>query len=131
MSYLSEARRRCSPQQNRNIKTKINTMKLITKSLLATVLSAGTLVLVADDTTQPQPPAGEHRRPVSPVIAALDVNGDGVIDATEIANAANALLTLDKNGDGQLTPDELRPAHPEGGPGGKHGQRPPPPATKQ
>lgn len=72
--------------------------------------------------THPQPPA----RPLPPVVAALDVNGDGVIDAKELANAPAALQKLDKNGDGQLTADEVRPAHPEGGrgPGGPEGRRP-------
>src|SRR3954453_10878635 len=48
-----------------------------------------------------------RRPPVPPLFAALDANHDGVIDAAEIANASAALLTLDKNGDGQLTMDEL------------------------
>ena len=72
----------------------------------------------------PPPPAGQaggpggpgmrgHRLPPpSPLMQALDVNHDGVIDADEIANAPAALKTLDKNGDGKLTPDELRPACP-------------------
>jgi len=49
---------------------------------------------------------------------ALDVNHDGIIDSNEIVNASAELKTLDKNGDGQLTPDELRPARPpqNGGP---------------
>ena len=49
---------------------------------------------------------------------ALDVNHDGIIDSNEIANASAELKTLDKNGDGQLTPDELRPPGPpqKGGP---------------
>ena len=65
------------------------------------------------------PPAGAsgHRPPKPPIIAALDVNGDGVIDASEIANAPAELLTLDKNGDGQLTPDEWRPHRPPPGDG--------------
>lgn len=46
---------------------------------------------------------------MDPVLNALDADHDGVISAAEIANAPAALLTLDKNGDGQLTPDELRP----------------------
>jgi hypothetical protein len=62
-------------------------------------------------------------RPHPPLIAALDANHDGIIDAAEIANASAALRTLDVNGDGNLTPDELRPPHPggpgeQGGPGG-------------
>lgn len=61
------------------------------------------------------PPAGANgRRPRPPLIAALDANGDGIIDAKEIANAPAALLTLDKNGDGQLTPNEWRPQRPAG-----------------
>lgn len=77
---------------------------------------------------------GGRGRPTAPLAAALDVNQDGVMDATEIANAPASLATLDGNGDGQLTADELRPARPDGAPeggkgfGGKrgpHGQRPP------
>jgi hypothetical protein len=47
----------------------------------------------------------------------LDTNHDGVIDSNEIANASAALLTLDKNDDGVLTPDEFMGPRPEG-PGG-------------
>ena len=67
-------------------------------------------------------PPHAHRPPLPLIIKALDANGDGVIDATEIANASAALKTLDKNGDGVLTPDEyigLRPHRPpQGGFGG-------------
>lgn len=52
---------------------------------------------------------GPTTLPEPPLMAALDANHDGVLGATEIANAPAALLMLDKNGDGQLTPDELRP----------------------
>jgi hypothetical protein len=55
---------------------------------------------------------------------ALDANGDGIIDEKEIANASAALKKLDKNGDGKLTPDELRPPRPEGARGRPGG--PPP-----
>jgi hypothetical protein len=40
---------------------------------------------------------------------ALDTNHDGQLSADEIANASASLLTLDKNGDGILTHDELCP----------------------
>jgi hypothetical protein len=53
-----------------------------------------------------------HHPPPSLLMQALDVNHDGVIDAEEISNAPAELRTLDKNGDGQLTPDELRPPRP-------------------
>ena len=78
-------------------------------------------------------PGGQRMRP--PVIAALDANGDGIIDEAELKNATAALKALDKNGDGKLTMDELMPPRPqgfagrggpEGGPGvgGPEGRRP-------
>ena len=58
-----------------------------------------------------------HRPPAPAIVAALDVNHDGVIDADEIANATAELKSLDKNGDGKLTPDELGRTSPmDGGP---------------
>jgi hypothetical protein len=81
-------------------------------------------------------PADAPRPPVPLIVKALDVNGDGVIDATEIANAPAELKTLDKNGDGQLTPDEFMGPRPprraerdnDSGPGDQGGppQGPPP-----
>lgn len=63
----------------------------------------------------PQGGPGGGRRPVPPIIAALDANSDGIISADEINNAPAALKKLDKNGDGQLTEDEYRPKRPQGG----------------
>ena len=63
------------------------------------------------------PPDGQ-RPPVHPIIAALDLNNDGVIDASEIAKASQSLKKLDKNSDGKITPEEYRPARPPGGQGG-------------
>lgn len=66
---------------------------------------------------------GEHRPPASPLVAALDTDGDGIISASEIDNAPESLKKLDKNHDGKLTMDELRPPRPDGkGPGGPGGQ---------
>jgi len=64
---------------------------------------------------------GDRRRPPIPaIVSALDLNGDGVIDADEIARASQSLLKLDRNGDGKLTPDEyMRPNF--GGPGANRG----------
>jgi hypothetical protein len=64
------------------------------------------------------------QRPVSPVIDALDLNRDGIIDVDEVAKAAESLKKLDGNGDGKLTPDEYRPRglSAMGGPGGQAGQ---------
>jgi Ca2+-binding EF-hand superfamily protein len=44
-----------------------------------------------------------------PVMVALDADQDGNLSATEIANASKALLKLDKDGDGVLSLEELRP----------------------
>ena len=49
---------------------------------------------------------------------ALDTNHDGTLSAEEIANASASLKKLDKNGDGKLTSDELRPSGRRGGRGG-------------
>jgi hypothetical protein len=73
-------------------------------------------------------PGGPRRMGPAPLMEALDANHDGVIDATEIANASAALKALDKNGDGKLTQEELRPPGQQGGgrpPGQQGGGRPP------
>jgi len=95
--------------------------KTITTFSLALLASAFTVFAQQP----PAPVAPEGKRPRPPLISALDANGDKVIDAQEIANAPAALKTLDKNGDGKLTHDELRPERPDrpnapaGGKGGK------------
>jgi len=71
---------------------------------------------------------GSARPPLPKVLAALDMNSDGVIDADEIADAAFALMQLDKNDDGQLSADEFTlplPPQPPGG-SGPNGNMPPP-----
>jgi len=109
-------------------------MKTTIKTMLAVLaLSGSALIANAQDAGGPpadgqRPPGGPgmhgHRPPPSPLFEALDANHDGVIDADEIANAPAALKKLDKNGDGKLTPDELRPPRPQGG---RDGQWGPPP----
>ena len=49
---------------------------------------------------------------MSPIMSALDANGDGTVDAKELAGASAALAKLDKNGDGRLNADEYRPVRP-------------------
>jgi hypothetical protein len=108
-------------------------MKTIVKILIATATLGATALLVAQDNQQPGDggqggpggPGGPrgHRPPPIAIINALDANHDGIIDALEIANASAALKTLDKNNDGQLTPDEVIGPRP----GGRGGHRPPGP----
>src|SRR4051812_28082864 len=90
-------------------------------ALLASALVI-TAVLVVTASAQERRPGGPGRdgmTRMNPLMTALDTNNDGVIDAQEIANASAALKKLDKNGDGKLTQDELRPALP----GGERGER--------
>jgi protein tyrosine phosphatase (PTP) superfamily phosphohydrolase (DUF442 family) len=49
-------------------------------------------------------PQSESRR--LPIVAILDTNGDGIIDAAELANASSALAQLDTDKDGKLTREE-------------------------
>ena len=92
-----------------------------TKTLLITVaLGLGAVTAFAQDAGPTPPPGGPGPGPRGPrqpppIIEALDANKDGRIDASEIANAANALKALDANGDGELTHDEFA--------GGRPGQR--------
>ncbi len=70
-------------------------------------------------------PLRRNRPPLPAVVRALDANHDGIVDAAEIANASAALKTLDKDGDGKLTMQELMGPPPQGmgGPGnGRPGQ---------
>lgn len=73
-----------------------------------------------------QPPRGGGAggpRGGNPVVRALDADKNQEISATEMAGAAAAIRTLDKNSDGTVSADELRPARPADAP-----ERPAPPA---
>jgi hypothetical protein len=121
----------------------------ITIALAVLALGASALIASAQDNSAPNaggpPPSGQqdnnnapndsqrgpggmrgHRPPPSPLMMALDVNHDGVIDASEIANAPAELKMLDKNGDGKLTQDELRPQRPPQDGGNDRPSGPPP-----
>lgn len=85
--------------------------------------------ITPEELRMPPPPDGKRepkdpppgKPPVPPLIAALDVDHDGTISAPEMADAPESLKTLDKNGDGELSPEELRPHGPpprEDGEGG-------------
>ena len=49
---------------------------------------------------------------MDPIFAALDTNHDNEIDSAEIDRAPAALKALDKNQDGVLSQDEVRPNFP-------------------
>jgi hypothetical protein len=90
-------------------------IKNITQLLLAAVLGG----IIPSVQAQPEGfdgPPGGGKMPVIPIMSALDANTNGVIEADEIANASKALLTLDKNGDGKLSAEELKPKFPDGAP---------------
>jgi hypothetical protein len=97
-------------------------MKTRNLSLTAVFGLSAFLALAQDQGGQPPgaggPPGpgapGAGPRRGSPVVAALDANSDGEIDAAEIANASAALKKLDKNNDGKLSGDEIRPQRPGG-----------------
>lgn len=72
--------------------------------IIVTILGLVTVITLA---ILAQPQRGD--RPMLPAQAALDANSDGIISADEITKAAAALRKLDKNADGKLTEEELRP----------------------
>ncbi len=109
-------------------------MKTLSPAAFALLAGLSTFALVAQ-----QPPPAEERpeRPqrreggpggpggrmaqfqrANPLMQALDTDKNGELSAAEIAAAPTALKTLDKNGDGKLSGDEVRPPQPEGQRGG-------------
>jgi Ca2+-binding EF-hand superfamily protein len=77
--------------------------------MLATALG----VISAEAQNSSDKSQSASRAKPSSLAAALDANGDGTIDAGEIANASKALLRLDANKDGILSDEELHPASTE------------------
>jgi hypothetical protein len=92
-----------------------------------------TFVLLAGSAVAQKPPEGKGHRPpppLPPILAIFDVDHDGVISSKEIRHASKALETIDKNGDNQITREDLGapPPPPSGGQEGPPpGHRPPPP----
>lgn len=44
-----------------------------------------------------------------PIMKALDLDEDGQLSSSEVENASKSLMKLDKNGDGVISADEMRP----------------------
>jgi len=76
-------------------------------------LTAGLSALQAQSVAT-GPKASTPRAKAAPplLVATLDANNDGIIDAGEIGNASKALKSLDKNADGRLSKEELRRGRP-------------------
>jgi hypothetical protein len=72
------------------------------------------LALLTGPSATAQEPAANRPPPVPPLIAFFDADHDGTLSAAEINNAAKALAKLDRNGDGKITLDEMRPPRPDG-----------------
>jgi len=114
-------------------------MKRKLPMLITLVAGLSAITIIAQDAPPPRgerPPPGRERPggpggpegqrfPRMPLMAALDPNNDGVIDEKEIEQASKSLKTLDKNSDGKITMEELRPQRPDG-PRGDRPNRPPP-----
>lgn len=57
-----------------------------------------------------QEPAGDHPLPPrNPLVEVLDKNHDHILDKAEIEAAPESLRALDRDGDGQLSGEEIRP----------------------
>lgn len=102
-------------------------MKRKLPMLMTLIVGFSAITIIAQDAPPAprgeRPPPGRERPPGGPegqrfarmpLMAALDPNNDGVIDEKEIDQASKSLKTLDKNSDGKITMEELRPARPEG-----------------
>jgi len=104
-------------------------MKTLSLVLAITLLAATAGIcqeVVAPRTNRPtmsEAQRGQRMQAMNPLWAALDINKDGTIDDYEMKNAEESLKALDKNKDGKITIDEIRPVFPQGqGPGQGRGQ---------
>ena len=88
------------------------------RSIIRFIIVAATVAICPAVPAWAEPPEGRKgspdRPPLDPLRAALDVNHDRALDADEIKNAATALATLDRNGDGRIDQEEFRPPLPPG-----------------
>lgn len=98
-------------------------MKLLSRILLASAASTLALTTLAQTApTGPRGPGGGHggqrghggpgRGPGAFIVRTLDADGNRELSGAELGNAPAMLRTLDLNGDGIVTRDELHPARP-------------------
>lgn len=106
------------------------------KALLSFIALAGIVCLASNALTQEPGQQGRPEGPrgrgnflrMLPLMLAIDADQDGEISDKEIENSSTALKGLDKDKNGKLTEDELRPnvggsRGGAGGPGGAGGAR--------
>jgi Ca2+-binding EF-hand superfamily protein len=84
------------------------TQRFMTAAALAALLSSVGIYTQGQQAQEPaqQPAPIPPIMQASPLLNAIDVNHDGRIDSTELADAPARLKTLDKNADGKITRDE-------------------------
>lgn len=83
-------------------------MKKTLTTFVAFGVAASCGILNAQPPGGPSGPGGFIR--MMPITAALDADGDGEISMAEIEMSASVLKKLDKDENGKLTADEIRPA---------------------
>lgn len=100
-------------------------MSLVSKAIVSLTVIASISAIVMAQPPGPQGgsegpggfggrgPGGPGGPPPSPVVEVMDTNHDHALSAQEIKNAFRALKVLDRDGDGNLSQEEMRP---EGGP---------------
>lgn len=96
----------------------MNTNKTLLLTAVAFAVATVTLCAQGADRA-PRHQEGDKMGPpghrgAMPLMAVLDANHDGILDAAEIAGSGEALKKLDKDGDGQLTAAELGVPHGRG-----------------
>lgn len=92
-------------------------------------LSLSSAAVLSAQTTTPDSSTGAHRggpggpgghggprRGGNPIVRVIDADKNGELSSTELANAPAAIRTLDANGDGIVSADELRPMRPANAP---------------
>lgn len=97
-----------------------------TKLTIAATFAVALALAVLEGRSRGQQQLGRSSRPMAPVLPvfyALDANGDAILSPAEIKDAPARLKVLDRNVDGRLADEEIRPAFTRGGRPGEFGRR--------